>query len=252
MNPADAVPFALVVLVGTAVGAGGLVVWLVISWNRRFTLSTRIASRTPVEAWHTFRQSRPSNSRRTKVWLAIRSRNLQQVLDVLGLSDPTPCAWDDGIAEENSSFIAPPIRGWILVVGAVLPNPADDVDACFQFLVGLSRKLGHVQIFQADSIVQHHAWVKIEAGRVIRAYAWADTSNWNQGVKTAAEIALGLKCFGYGEETGSAGWDASELLTANLSKVPLLAAHWSLDPGELERIMPPHARGIVGKPSTRY
>ena len=50
-------------------------------------------------------------------------------------------------------FIAPRINGWILVFGSDLPDPSDDVDQCFHFVTGLSRKLGHVQLFP-DLIVR--------------------------------------------------------------------------------------------------
>ena len=100
---------------------------------------------------------------------------------------------------EKKLFISPPVDGWILVIGSALPDPAADVDACFRFVMELSRKLGHVQFFSANRVLSHHAWVQVEAGRVRRAYAWAGTTLWKQGLKTTAEADLGLKCFDYFE-----------------------------------------------------
>lgn len=155
------------------------------------------------------------------------------------------------MAGENRLFIAPPVRGWVLVTGTALPDPAEDVDASFRFLRELSRKLGEVQFFCADRVLHHHAWARLEAGRVIRAYAWAGVTLWNQGVKTAAESALDLKALGYGEEA-SIGWGMPDFLASNVEKVPQLAARWSLDPAEVATRLPGHALGITGRPSARY
>jgi hypothetical protein len=120
------------------------------------------------------------------------------------------------------------------------------VDGCFRFLCDLSRKLGQVQFFQADPVLQHHAWAQLESGRVRRGYAWAGTTIWNQGVKTNAEIALGLNCFGYGEQPGSDDWALADHLVANVEKVAQLARRWSLDPAGLDqRVLAPQP-GIAG------
>jgi hypothetical protein len=69
---------------------------------------------------------------------------------------------------------------------------------------------------------------------------------WNQGVKTRAEIALGLNCFGYGESSGSDDWAMADHIVANVEKVSQLARRWSLDPAELDlRYLAQHP-GIVG------
>jgi hypothetical protein len=252
MSPADAVPIALLLLFGTALGIGGTVVWLAIRWHRRSASLPRLhRCRAAGGDGPESRRSRPFIKRPTN-WLAIRSRDPAQVLEALSLSDPTPCSWSDGMVGENRLFIAPPVRGWVLVVGTAVPDPADDVDVCFRFLRELSRKLGHVQFFCADRVLHHHAWARVEAGRVTRAYAWAGTTLWNQGVKTSAESALDLKTFGYGEEVAPGRWGTGEFLAANVEKVPHLAARWSLDPAEIAERMPPHARGIAGRPSVRY
>ena len=73
-----------------------------------------------------------------------------------------------------------------------MPDPAVDVDACFRFVVDLSRKLGQVQFFSASRILHHHAWVRVEGGRVVRAYAWAGETLWSQGLRTPAEKELGM------------------------------------------------------------
>ena len=97
-------------------------------------------------------------------WVAIRSTNPQAVQTALGLHNPTPCSWMDGMARvsDQKLFISPPVNGWVLVVGSLLPEPSEDVDACFRFLQRLSRELGEVQFFSVNRAVGHHAWARFE------------------------------------------------------------------------------------------
>src|SRR5215472_13446085 len=76
------------------------------------------------------------------VWLAIHSVDLKAVLAALELNYPVSCSWHEGITGERELFIGPPVEGWTIITGSRLPQPGRDVDACFLFLVHLSRKLG--------------------------------------------------------------------------------------------------------------
>jgi len=249
MSLADEVPIMLLLLFGVAVGIGGTMVWLAVRWNRQKIKLTPLPTRIAQSEFH---RRHLRFAKRPVVWLAIRSHNPLEVQAALALADPTPCSWSEGWNGENTLFIAPPIRGWVLVAGSAVPDPAEDIDRCFRFLRELSRKLGHVQFFHADRVLHHHGWARLEAGRVLRAYAWAGATLWHQGARTAAEAELGLKCFDYGEDLPPSKWGVSELLAANVEKVPSLAAQWSLDPAELELRMLPDSRGIAGRPSVRY
>lgn len=194
---------------------------------------------------HVVLQHRPAS------WIAVRSRSTQAVQAALGLSNPKPCTWLEGLARDQKLFISPPIQGWVLVAGSRVPDAGDDVDTTFRFLLELSRKLGHVQYFSANRILGHHAWARAEAGRVVRAYAWAGKTLWNQGVKTRAELELGLKCFQY-LETPDRAFGQSDVLATNTEKVPLLAARWSLDPAAVDERALEQARGIAGEPPRLY
>jgi len=187
--------------------------------------------------------------RRPGCWMAIKSRNLTAVQTVLGLHNPKPCSWMEGL--EQKLFIAPPVKGWILVMGSGLPDPSDDVDACFRFVLDVSRKLGHVQFFSVSRILFHHAWIKAYKGRVERAYAWAGRTTWKQGARTAAEKELELRCFDYFEPT-ERGFFGPDVISANVDKVPLLAARWSLDPARIDERFLENERGVAGEPSRRY
>jgi hypothetical protein len=189
---------------------------------------------------------------RPSCWVAIKSRSLLAVQSALGLHNPKPCSWVDGVAGDEKLFIAPPMKGWILVMGSGLPEPGDDVDACFRFVLGLSRKLGQVQFFCASRALRHHAWVKADGGRVVRAYAWAGKTLWQQGARTAAEKELGLRCFDYFQAADPAVFGQSDALSLNTEKVPLLAARWSLDPGHIEERFLEAGCGIAGELWRRY
>jgi hypothetical protein len=186
---------------------------------------------------------------RPSCWLAVKTSNVLAVQNALGLHHPKPCSWSEGLAADEKLFIAPPVKGWTLVMGSCLPEPAQDVDACFLFVLRLSHKLGQVQLFSASSILHHHAWVRAEHGRIVRAYAWAARTIWNQGARTAAENELGLKCFDYADPIQTSSFEHTDEIAANVDKVPQLAARWSLDPASIDQRLFYHEQGITGETS---
>jgi len=181
-------------------------------------------------------------------WLAIKSSNQQAVQTLFGLHNATPCSWTEGVARANSHklFISPPINGWILVMGTHLPETSEDVDATFRFLLHLSRELGEVQYFSVNRILGHHAWARLDHGRVVRGYAWAGETLWNQGPKTWAERKLGLKCYDYfaGESRNYLG--PAEQARSNAEKIMLLSAIWSIDPTSIDSSVLTSVAGIAG------
>jgi hypothetical protein len=136
-------------------------------------------------------------------------------------------------------------------MGASLPDPADDVDRCFHFLLELSRKLGHVQFFSLSRVLNHHAWVQAEQGQILRAYAWAGRTLWNQGRPTRAELELGLTCLDYWEQSAPTAFGQSDAAGLNTDRVPLLAARWSLDPATIDVRRCKESHGIAGELSRR-
>ena len=183
-------------------------------------------------------------------WLAIRSGNVAAVQQALGLANPQQCSWAEGFSVSHGQrlFIAPPVQGWILVVGPALPVPEDDIDRCFHFITRLSRQLGHVQFFSRNRALGHHAWVRAHTGRIERAYAWAGETLWNQGVMTPDEKTLGLRCQPYGQTVVELAYRDLDHLTDNTENVPRLAARWSLDPASLpgqQRAVEPGISGEI-------
>src|SRR5215469_73847 len=167
-------------------------------------------------------------------WLAIKCRSPLSVQSALGLHNPKPCSWLQGMAGEEKLFIAPPVKGWILVMGSGLPEPDADVDVCFRFLMELSRRLGQVQFFSANRVVHSHAWVKAEGGRIVRAYAWSGKTLWCQGQMTSPERELGLQCYSYFEQPDLRAFGQPNTPALNVEKVALLASRWSIDPSRID------------------
>lgn len=188
-------------------------------------------------------------SRRPESWLAIKSRNLHAVKAAFGLHNIKPCPVTQGLAGTEKIFIAPPMGNWIVVTGSALPDLADDVDAFFRFLLELSRRLGHVQFFRANPVLNHHAWIKAHKGRFLRAYAWAGRTIWKQGRMTAAEQELGMRCFEYFQEIERSFSGEPDPAAANTEKVGYLAARWSLDPCKLGSQACAAERGLAGEAS---
>ena len=189
--------------------------------------------------------------RRCQSWLAIRSTNVGAVQFALNLHDPKPCSWTEGVMSDADQrlFVSPPISGWILVIGPALPDPADDVDKSFRFICDLSRKLGYVQFFHVNQVLDQHAWVRAEAGRIGRAYAWAGRTLWHQGPVTPAEMSLGMKCLEYGEAPEPALFSRAEAEPGNSEKVHLLAARWSVNPAAIDGRFLGAGRGVAGEVS---
>jgi len=185
-------------------------------------------------------------------WLAIKSRNTHAVQVALGLHNAKPCSWIQGLAGEEKLFIAPPVKGWILVMGSGLQEADADVDVCFRFLLELSRRLGQVQFFSTNRVVHSHAWVRADGGHIVRAYAWAGKTLWCQGRMTSHERELGLQCFPYFDQPEPAVFGQPNAAVSNVEKVALLASRWSIDPSRIDTQFLQMERGIAGEPSWRY
>lgn len=180
-------------------------------------------------------------------WMAVRAASVKEVRNALELSNPTPCRIEDGLAgnHQRALFLAPPIHGWVLITGPGVPDPAEDVDEVFHLLRALSIKLGAAQFFSFNRTLGHHAWAWARGGGIVRAFAWAGHTVWNEGEPTPAEITCRMRCPDY-RESIEASLDIQESVLANLDKVPQLAARWSLDPVSVHQ-QQPNAIGVAGE-----
>lgn len=244
----DLMATLLILVFGMALGVALVCLLLVLYFLRTGRIKPRRKpARTAIDtgSWkvHTAIHGSPTR------WLAIRTTNMHWVQLALQLHKPLPCSWEEGLcaAHEQKLFISPPVGGWILVLGSNLPDPADDVDRTFHFIVRLSRKLGEVQFFNINRVVNHHAWVHADEGRIQRAYAWAGRTLWNQGKPSRAEVDLRLRCYDYGEDTDPLHFAQGSPASINTDRVPLLAARWSIDPAAIEARMMRESHGIAGE-----
>ena len=243
----DVIALLLMMLLGMTLSLGVILTILVCHWVREKRLAaggTENVLNHLEERPEQLFQSLPFPSR----WLAIRTTDLATVQAAFGLDNPTPCSWTDGmtISREHKLFLSPPVDGWILVLGSGLPDPAEDVDACYRLVMTLSGELGEVQYFSANRVLNHHAWARVIDGHVLRAYAWAGHTLWNQGELTGVERGLNLRCFSYAESDEKPSFPAGEPSISNSEKVFLLASKWSVDPVSIEEKRFRAVLGITG------
>ncbi len=180
-------------------------------------------------------------------WMAVRASTVREVRNALELSNATPCRIEDGLAgnHQQALFLAPPINGWVLITGPGVPDPAEDVDEVFHLLRALSIKLGAAQFFSFNRALGHHAWAWARGGGIVRAFAWAGHTVWNEGELTPAEVQFRLRCPGY-QDPPPQSIRAREAILGNLDKVALLAARWSVDPVSVHQQLP-NAMGLAGE-----
>jgi hypothetical protein len=241
----EVVSLLMLIPLGIVLGTGIFFIYMAVRWVRRKNESRPPRKPAYVEpAQHS--PFRPALYVQPSRWLAIRGTNPRVIQEALGLHHTTPCSWEEGLveAQEHKLFVSPPVAGWILVIGSNLPEPEDDVDKLYHFLMRVSRKLGHVQYFHFNRACHHHAWAMVEQGRVFRAYAWAGEALWNQGQITGAERQLSIQCIEYGTNLDFAH---REMLQANTEKVPMLASRWSVDPNSIDESQLKMHQGIAGE-----
>jgi len=249
LRDGDLIAALLLLVLGVTLGVGVTCLLMVLNFLRKGRLTARVPNRKKIDLMARERRLHAPIFNLPNRWIAIRSGNPQLVQAALALDNPTPCSWEEGLsaAQEHKLFISPAIRGWIFLMGSNLPEPGDDVDKCFRFIMNLSRKLGHVQYFSLNRAVNHHAWVQAELGTIVRAYAWAGKTLWNQGSMTRAEMDLSLKCYDYGEGEEHVDFGRPDSAALNTERLPLLASRWSIDPTSIDARMLKENQGIAGQ-----
>jgi hypothetical protein len=180
-------------------------------------------------------------------WLVVKTTKVDAVQSALGLHNPIPCSWGEAVSRSTPRelFVSPPIRGWILVIGQGLPDPSEDIDRCYHFIIKLSRALGHVQFYSAHRALNHHAWVRAERGQIRRAYAWSGATLWNQGPVSQAERDLALKCYDY-DERPSVELTSGAAVIPNAERITQLASRWSFDPSTVNESVLRVGLGVAG------
>ncbi len=165
-------------------------------------------------------------------WLAIRGATAQSVAETLGLERVGPSNWKNGVdaAYEGRVFVSPPLRGWILVATAFLPDPGDreHPDRATPFLASLVRAFPEVQYFASHRVVGLAAWARAVEGRFVRKFAYSGEQGevpWDIGSPTPEEVELGL-VFSANQDEWQHYPDEKDVVA--------VAGAWSVDPSTLE------------------
>lgn len=189
---------------------------------------------------------KPALRGRYSDWIAIKSSDLQKVIDALDLEDTIPCNWESASSIVSSHFnkkifIGAPVDGWVLLFGP-LPEPEMDSPQgdLWEFLIDLSKTFGDAQYYFFNSTVMVNSWARAMNGEMIRAYSfWAHedepTIVWNHGAITEGEREADM-VFGESGYKGTVSHDEIEdhpdcclFEEANC----LIAQEWSIDPESL-------------------
>ncbi|RZU22067.1 hypothetical protein [Streptomyces sp. BK239] len=187
-------------------------------------------------------------------WLAVGSG---EVADALGLIGRVAMDWEAGTeaAYRRGVFVASPVDGWTMAHGRI--HLADGLDAdgpaLLSWLGSLGLRLGDLQYFHTDRIGELHAWARVEAGRVVRAYCYDGSRGdvpLHIGEPTGIERQLGVGLGGLEdgrEHWTDSDWDDWHAAMPHEQHVMAIARHWGICPLDLPE-PPPMPHGIHGFP----
>ncbi|MGW5640242.1 hypothetical protein [Streptomyces sp. NPDC003832] len=173
-------------------------------------------------------------------WLAVRDAGPEEVADALGLRHRQNVDWETGseLAYRHGVFVARPVPGWTLAHGRVhLTHGTDATQPDFAaWLRTTAERLGDLQYFGTDRVVDYHAWAKVESGALTRAYCYIGMTGdipLRLGEPTAVEKELGVGLVGreeVREDWTDAEWDAWHDAMPTEQDVLRIAADWSVCP----------------------
>lgn len=196
-------------------------------------------------------------------WLAVRTRDIRRLVEVLDLGAYEACNWSSGIGTiydddlgSRHVFISPPVNGWTFVAGLPLPHPVGRtfVDKCTPLLLDLGDEFAEVQYFFTYPLIDFFAWARVIDGKLVRAFAVGDTGVvWNKGKPSKEERELGLKLFELKGVKGRKGDAGAELLLHPTEEHVLkLASRWSIDPSRLDETHKDAGLGLVAVAPARW
>ncbi|NBD22339.1 hypothetical protein GT019_00485 [Paenibacillus sp. T1] len=160
-------------------------------------------------------------------WYAVKTTDTRAVADLLKLADRQRANWRTGIdgAYRGYYFVAPPVRGWTLVVNASMPDlSAPEAAGPLPTLAGLSLAFGEACYFATHRVVDYQAWIRSSNGEIVRGYAYLGERGetlLDQGELSREEREANL---------AFTGMDAEEPVSPNEADVLRMAGLWSVDP----------------------
>lgn len=172
-------------------------------------------------------------------WLAVRAAPPEAIVAALGLTDPVPATWRQGLnavcgdywdfdAPASSFlsrvFITPEITGWRLAVGGWLggtvgEKPGSSVAGYCRML---SREFGDAHAFTTQGRMDWYSWCLARSGEVYRHFLWADEPLVDEGTPTPVEMRSRE------DSAKPADWRPSEIL------VMAIAGECSFDPSKMD------------------
>ena len=175
-------------------------------------------------------------------WLAVRCMDPQQLLLALDALDIRLAGWSGGLAcagERGQVFVSPMLDGLCLAVG--LPELGDHPE----LLERLAEQFREVQYFSTHRVVEYHAWLKYEDGRLTRDYCYCGEQGAvlrDAGELTREESALGFGRFPRkGREAVCEDFpDEEDVLN--------IAAAWGIDPRFEKKTYPPSVGWLCTMP----
>lgn len=130
-------------------------------------------------------------------WIAVRGGTVERICKVLGLTDPVPTMWADGMEvvggnheacpaewpELAGVFMTPLIRGWRLAVGhyvgaGPLSHTEDDTRTSWRRVAGwcqqLSQEFGEAHAFTDQAQLDWYSWILARDGSILRQVVFDD------------------------------------------------------------------------------
>jgi len=183
-------------------------------------------------------------------WLALDTTDTEAVATAVGLQEPRPATWAEGVeaAHQSSVFVTPPLADWTLAVGTAL-FPPDRAEAFVKpLLERLSRQFGDAQYFCTHRDVELHLWARARNGRLVRGYGWLGEKGltlWDEGGQTKEERDLGFRYFDGGSPAVEQARNENVTLPDEAG-VMQLAYLWSIDPTTLDEQFKEPLTGLLG------
>ncbi|HEX4193363.1 MAG TPA: hypothetical protein VHY80_09705, partial [Stellaceae bacterium] len=135
-------------------------------------------------------------------WFAVKASDPAAVVDALGFDEAISANWASGLEHAYEGawvFVSPPINGWVLAIGTLLPYPVaieqtqyigERFDVLFSRLM---QRFDDVQFFGNYRVVDFSTWARALEGRPIRVFGYAGGGEGtlaNFGEQTAEEAQL--------------------------------------------------------------
>jgi hypothetical protein len=229
-------------------------------WVAAFVLAPRLQrDRRPAEN----PPDRPRPFGYKMAWLAVRTQDAAQLVDILQLREVRAANWQTGLATvydealaETHVYVTPPVGNWTFVVGLPLPHPLgrNFLDKATPLLLELGGHFEEVQYYFSYPDVDFFAWARVIEGALVRAFAAGDTGVlWNKGRPTREERSLGLKLFELRGVRGRRGDSGGELLLhPTEDHVMRLAGLWGVDPTRIDARQGDFRLGYLGMAPVRW